>query len=67
MISLSRSELYIGNTSPDMTDMVLKDFLSSTMQKVKSHTQDNKQAQPYSSRVILYVTAVPAFSVERFL
>ncbi|CAN0065105.1 unnamed protein product [Ectocarpus sp. 12 AP-2014] len=27
-------ELYIGNTSPDMTDMVLKDFLSSTMQKV---------------------------------
>lgn len=28
------SELYIGNTSPDMTDIVLKDFLSSTMQKV---------------------------------
>ena len=30
----SRSELYIGNTSPDMTDIVLKDFLGSTMQKV---------------------------------
>lgn len=27
-------ELYIGNTSPDMTDIVLKDFLSNTMQKV---------------------------------
>lgn len=27
-------ELYIGNTSPDMTDMVLKDFLSNTMHKV---------------------------------
>lgn len=32
--SLLFSELYIGNTSPDMTDIVLKDFLSSTMQKV---------------------------------
>lgn len=29
-------ELYIGNTSPDMTDMVLKDFLSNTMHKVWS-------------------------------
>lgn len=27
-------ELYIGNTSPDMTDIVLKDFLSNTMEKV---------------------------------
>ena len=34
--SFARRELYIGNTSPDMTDMVLKDFLSNTMQKVWS-------------------------------
>ncbi|CAM9858846.1 unnamed protein product [Ascophyllum nodosum] len=33
-------ELYIGNTSPDMTDMVLKDFLSNTMLKVGLATKE---------------------------
>ncbi|CAM9619885.1 unnamed protein product [Sphacelaria rigidula] len=32
-------ELYIGNTSPDMTDIVLKDFLSNTMEKVGFSTK----------------------------
>ncbi|CAM9317920.1 unnamed protein product, partial [Discosporangium mesarthrocarpum] len=27
-------ELYVGNTSPDMTDMLLKDFLGNSMQQV---------------------------------
>lgn len=36
-------ELYIGNTSPDMTDIVLKDFLSNTMEKVSHFLEQKKE------------------------